>query len=535
MLETRYVFTVVSLVGNMLFLCGKDALRLSTLTMRTEYLDCLRKISRINTSSVSAQHIDMHLMTDGGGRDCGNIHWTDGDIAAVLSAYSIGLMVAGVAGGPIADAVSGKVLICVTGLISALCTSAIPLLTKVSVYWLVSSQVICGLAGGFVVPCMASLVARWEPSSERGILSTIIYSGSPLSAVFSSVFTGYINMHYDWRIPFLVFGLLQMVWTVPTAFMVYDSPSLHPRISKEEKNMLMNQTKTSKIRPSIKEIPFKRIMLSGAVWGIIVANNAYIWARTHTQILLPQYMEFLGFSMEENGYLSALPLLGCMVIGLIASRLFKFFTNRGLSMSVARKVATTACLLGFGLLNGAVPLLGCNRLLIIIFTNLASSVMGFHLVGAWVASVDISPNYAGTIMGVSSFFMYLTGSIVPNMTPIISLFFDNSQVWSAVFVVGSLVTISCNIVYLVLGTSELQDWNEIRRPSLDGLSTGPADLEDRASYGALEENKALKSTREELSESERRNEESKKHPYVNHIVSLDNNNTLKDSIVRNPM
>ena len=114
-------------------------------------------------------------------------------------------------------------------LISGLCTALFPFFSTVSILVLVTSMVVYWLAGGLVVPALGSMIARWEPLSERGRLATIIYTGSQFSAVFTSLVTGYISYHYDWRLTFYILGSLPiLLWSVSWILLVTDNTAHLP-------------------------------------------------------------------------------------------------------------------------------------------------------------------------------------------------------------------------------------------------------------------------------------------------------------------
>ena len=81
------------------------------------------------------------------------------------------------------------------------------------------------------MPCLAVMIARWEPQSERGLLASLVYSGSPASGVFSSLLTGYLCHHspHHWRIIFYSLGCLPLlVWLLPWLLLVTESPATAP-------------------------------------------------------------------------------------------------------------------------------------------------------------------------------------------------------------------------------------------------------------------------------------------------------------------
>ena len=64
-------------------------------------------------------------------------------------------------------------------------------------------------------------------------------------------------------------------------------------------------------------------------------------------------------------------------------------------------------------------------------------------------------------MGISGLFCYLTGALVPNTLSLVSALVSPDLVWTVLFLTVVVVTIICNILFLLLGTAELQEWNSV--------------------------------------------------------------------------
>ena len=75
--------------------------------------------------------------------------------------------------------------------------------------------------------------------------------------------------------------------------------------------------------------------------------------------------------------------------------------------------------------------------------------------------MDIAPNYVGTIMGISGLFSYFTGALVPNTLGLASALVSPDWVWTSLFLLVVGVTIISNMLFLLLGTAELQQWNSV--------------------------------------------------------------------------
>ena len=84
---------------------------------------------------------------------------------------------------------------------------------------------------------------------------------------------------------------------------------------------------------------------------------------------------------------------------------------------------------------------------------------GFRYVGSWNNPLDLAPNFAGTLMGLSGLFCYLTAALVPHSTHIMASLVGQENLWTGLFLLVAADTILANTVFLDLGTAELQSWN----------------------------------------------------------------------------
>ena len=440
-LQARYVFTLMACLGNMISLLGRDSLRLAVLPMKEE------------------------------------LNMTSEEVSHVLAGYNYGMTLTMLVGGPLSDILGGKWLLFLVTLISGLCTGLVPLMAPLAPLLVVVSQVVCGLAGGLVVPALGSMIARWEPLSQRGQLAAIIYSGSPASAVISSLLTGYLSFHYDWRITFYILASLPLLWALPWILLITDDPALSRLTSQSERSLLTEEIPASHLRPALRDIPVREMVTSGPVLAMVTANVAVIWATVHTSLLLPQYLnDVIGLPLHHNSLVSTLPFLGCCLVGLLSSLVSSWILKTGLSKTAARKVCSSICLLGFALLSLPVPFIQSSSSAVIVLTTAAFSLTGgerghretfikiftgFRYVGPWNNPLDLAPSFAGTLMGVSGLFCYLTAALVPHTTYIMASLVREENVWTGLFLLVSGSAVLANVVFLVLGTANLQGWNSV--------------------------------------------------------------------------
>lgn len=166
---------------------------------------------------------------------------------------------------------------------------------------------------------------------------------------------------------------------------------------------------------------------------------------------LPKYMsDVLHFSIKDNGIYSSLPYLLMWAVSVSTGFLSDFLITRSIiSITGARKIFTAvgkfvdtrsetnrnkkfqfffkffssaAVLPAFFIV--AASYAGCDKIVVVIWFTLAMGFMGTFYPGMKVNPLDLSPNYAGSLMAVTNGIGALTGVAAPYlvgvMTPHVS-------------------------------------------------------------------------------------------------------------------
>ena len=75
----------------------------------------------------------------------------------------------------------------------------------------------------------------WAPVNERSILMSIYIAGASFGSVVVFPLAGVLADAVGWRSIFYVTGASSLIWCIAWQFLVYDTPSKHPRISGENR------------------------------------------------------------------------------------------------------------------------------------------------------------------------------------------------------------------------------------------------------------------------------------------------------------
>ncbi|XP_072565659.1 sialin isoform X1 [Paramormyrops kingsleyae] len=255
-----------------------------------------------------------------------------------------------------------------------------------------------------------------------------------------------------------VLGAVGLLWFILWVFLVSSSPSTHRRISAQEKLYITSSLK-SQLSPSSDHIPWLSICRSLPLWAIVVAHFSYNWTFYTLLTLLPTYMsDILGFSIQQNGMLSALPYLGCWLVGLLGGQLADHLRETCLfSTACVRKALTIVGMIGPAVFLVATGYTGCNYVLAIVFLTVSSSLGGLTASGFNINHLDIAPSYAGILLGITNSFATIPGMVGPVIARALTRY-NTMEEWQTVFFISAGINVFGATFYTIFGKGEVQPW-----------------------------------------------------------------------------
>ncbi|XP_034464146.1 sialin isoform X2 [Hippoglossus hippoglossus] len=217
----------------------------------------------------------------------------------ILGSFFYGYILTQIPGGYLAGRYGPKWLMGFGILGTVFFTLLTPVAADLGASYLIAVRVLEGVGEGVTFPAMYTMWAAWAPPLERSRLLTISYIGAQLGTVISLPLSGEICFYLDWTYVFYVFGANGLVWFILWAFLAFDSPNTHPRISERERLYITNSLK-NELSTSAGYIPWRAIVTSRPLWAIVVAHFSYNWTFYTLLTLLPTYMnDILGFSIQQ--------------------------------------------------------------------------------------------------------------------------------------------------------------------------------------------------------------------------------------------
>jgi len=372
----------------------------------------------------------------------------------------------------LAERIGGKILYGGGVLVTSGLTLLTPVAARWSVHMLIGLRVLEGVAEGVTYPSLNVLLSRWIPPMERTRAVTFIDAGIALGSIIAMSLSGVLcdyGFAGGWPSVFYVFGAAGCLWSFAWFLLCHNSPSTHPRISVAERQYIekaMESPETSVKPPT----PWIKIATSRPVWARAAASFADSWGLYTMMTCLPMYMrDVLQFDMTQNGILSALPYTGAWFVMIAGGQLADWLraSNR-MQTTTVRKLFCAAGLLIPALFLIAVGFLGCNRILIVLAIIIASSSASLAVSGFGVNNLDLAPNYAGTLYGLTNTLGSVAGFLGPEVVGVLTYRESTRAQWQKVFYISAAIFGFGAAIFVVFGSGELQDWAVVQQTTADG-------------------------------------------------------------------
>ena len=289
-----------------------------------------------------------------------------------------------------------------------------------------------GEAGCF--PNLTKAFSAWLPTRERTRAQALMWMGARWGGAAAPLLVVAVMAFVSWRMAFLVFAGLGLVWAAAFAWWFRDNPRHHPGVNAAELTLLReNEQNVS----GHGDVPWRTLAACPTVWllGAQYGCLSYGWYFYVTW--LPTYLRDLrGTEIQANALMrwlarglegSMSPALTAQVLAAALAGIPLLFGGFGSLLAGAwssRLIARTGRVprirrsFGFVGLTGAAALLMVSYyvrdpLLAMLAMGLASFFNDMTLPGSWASCMDIGGKYAGTVSGCMNMMGNLGGMAGP--------------------------------------------------------------------------------------------------------------------------
>ncbi|XP_050431830.1 vesicular glutamate transporter 1-like [Adelges cooleyi] len=400
---------------------------------------------------------------------------------AILSSFFYGYITTQLAGGLMASKFGGVRMIGYGVLNTALLTVITPIVARYSVYAVLVLRVVEGFFEGVTYPSIHAVWSRWAPPVERTRLGSFAFSGSFVGTVVGYPACGWLAEHYGWPSTFYVPGVVAIVWCAVWLTCISESPAQDKYISAQERMYIEDAIgPVDKSQSDFKNYPWKSILTSMPFWAIVCAHFCENWGFYTLLTQLPSFMhDVLKFELGKGSLLSALPYF-VMAITLQVAGFFvdwlrkkKVFTT-----TQVRKIFNCGAFISQTLFM-TLAAKSTSAAMSVTCLTLAVGLGAFAWTAFSVNHLDVAPQYASVLMGLSNTVATIPGIVSPMLAGLI-VQHKSAEEWQWVFLIASGMYMFGAVFYGLFASGDLQPW---ARSKID---------KDHGSGTKGEDNKAFK-------------------------------------------
>ncbi|XP_017040914.1 putative inorganic phosphate cotransporter [Drosophila ficusphila] len=387
----------------------------------------------------------------------------------MLSSFFIGYVVTQVPGGYIAQKYGAKSILMYGLTIAAVLTMISPLSLQLGGWFaLCCVRFAMGLSQGAVHPATHALLAKWSPAEERGLLGTLCYSGAQFGTVVMLATAGFIaDSFLGWPSIFYLGGACGFLWVLCWFIFAASTPEEHRMISPEELKFITDSRSDGKIQSAEKlaPTPWKAIFSSASFMSLLVVHCTHMFGYWLLLTQMPTYMKNIyKVDIKQSALVSSLPYMAMLLMSFFFVWLSKVLQRKeGMSLTFNRKIFNS---IGHWIPMFSLIALGYvpqdNAPLAVTLLTLTVGISAATYLGFQVNHIDLSPNYAGTLMGLTNGAANVLSAMAPLFVGWMIEDDKNVDEWRTVFLLAAAFYFVGNLLFVIFGRTDVQWWDSPR-------------------------------------------------------------------------
>jgi MFS transporter, ACS family, glucarate transporter len=306
-----------------------------------------------------------------------------------------------------------------------------------------------GEAGAF--PNAVRSFSQWFPARERGMANGVLFLGSRLGGAITAPIALVLIQRWGWRLSFVVFGAVGIIWAIAWYRSYRDRPAEHPDVDRDELAWIEQDYRTPNNQfptpnPTPVPTPWRQLLSSPNLYAICAMYFTFGYGLYFYFTWLPTYLiRELQFSLVASGFFSSLPFLlaGAANItgGWCTDRLAR---TRGLRAARVMLGFTAFSLCAVLILGSILVPISVGKALLL---ALALASADFALSACWAVCLDVAPGHAGVVTGFMNTFGNLGGLVGPI---VVGLMVDRLGSWTLPLYVTAGVYVTGALAWLAI-------------------------------------------------------------------------------------
>ncbi len=397
----------------------------------------------------AVSYLDRVNISIAGGSIAEAYHLSDVQLGKVFSAMLVGYALFQTVGGRLADRFGPRRVLAAGvmwwGIFTAL-TAMVPANISGAILIFVVIRFLLGAGEAVIYPSANQFIARWIPTSERGIANGLIFAGVGAGAGLTPLLITEIMLRYGWRSSFWVCSIIGFaagaVWFVTAR----DTPAEHAGVTAYELALIRSGLTQAESKNDPNALmPWRRVMQSKEVWAVTLSYFCYGYV---AWIFFSWFYRYLakvrGLDLKASAFYTMLPFLAmlmcCLLGGAINDRLTKRLGPRvGRCGVAAFAIAVAGIFIAFG------SQVQSARLASVVLAGGAGALY-LSQSSFWSVTADIAGASSGSVSGFMNMGNQIGAALTASLTPWIATRFG----WTTSFLVAAGLCVVGALSWLVV-------------------------------------------------------------------------------------
>ncbi|MFZ0297379.1 MAG: MFS transporter [Candidatus Sulfotelmatobacter sp.] len=438
-----------------------------TSTARTSHVRWFLVIWLFVLSAVS--YLDRVNISIAGGSIAETYHLSDVQLGKIFSAFLVGYALFQTIGGRLADRFGPRRVlaggVAWWGIFTAL-TALVPANIAGALLAFMAVRFFLGAGEAVIYPSANQFIARWIPTSERGIANGWIFAGVGAGAGFTPLIVTYIMIHYGWRTSFWICSIIGFAAGAVWFVMARDTPAEHAGVSDSELTFIRSGLEQAVPKNDAKPlVPWRRVLQSKEVWAVTLSYFCYGYV---AWIFFSWFYRYLakvrGLDLKASAFYTMLPFLAMLVCCLLGGAINDRLTRR-LGLRAGRCGLAAFAITAAGVFIGFGSQVQSARLASVVLAGGAGALY-LSQSSFWSVTVDIAGASSGSVSGFMNMGNQIGGAITATLTPWIAARFG----WTTSFLVAAGLCVVGAVSWLVVDPT--------RRLAVSAAGAGAAQNQD---------------------------------------------------------
>jgi MFS transporter, ACS family, glucarate transporter len=400
----------------------------------------------------AVSYLDRVNISIAGGSIAEAYHLSDVQLGQVFSAMLVGYALFQTIGGRLADRFGPRRVLAAGvawwGIFTAL-TALVPAKIAGALFLFVAVRFLLGAGEAVIYPSANQFIARWIPTTERGIANGWIFAGVGAGAGLTPLIITYIMVHYGWRSSFWVCSIIGFAAGAVWFFIARDTPAEHPRVSPAELGRIRSGLTQHQSKSDSKAlVPWARVIKSKEVLAVTLSYFCYGYV---AWIFFSWFYRYLakvrGLDLKASAFYTMLPFLAMLVCCLLGGAINDRLTQRlgprvGRCGLAAFAISVAGIFIAFG------SQVQSARLASVVLAGGAGALY-LSQSSFWSVTADIAGPSAGSVSGFMNMGNQIGAALTASLTPWIAVRFG----WTTSFLVAAGLCLVGALSWLVVDPS----------------------------------------------------------------------------------